>query len=464
MRNPSDCARTTTDCPRHFATLLSSRCFALPVRRQGKELHQVPIAVTGAWVKGDRKFSITSQDLNDMVRNFEKRRNEQVVVDYEHASEMPEIARGGPIPAAGWIHELSVVRGPSSVVKDNGPRTTDNGRSKLNALIEWTPQAIEMIRGGQYRFFSPAIDWEARDKETGKPQGATLTSGALTNHPFLEELPPIMLTDLGGEFRFSNLDFRRGGKMAKKLTLKKALGAKGQRSVFDDDVELGEIDFDDLDLDDGELEDLAARFGKKFDDDAGPDSMSEAGVARFAAQVGAPGLSLGEIKERLALAENAQREVSDPTARAILMTEAVRGGKLDNARAAVLAREGKITLADYIAAQEAQKAVDLVVLQGKILPRDRAFFFRDALDRPREFAEWAHSAPRVLALDSLGLGSAQTLNVDDEVNARVKGAQKEDPKLSYGQAFVKVLASDKGLAARYHAAHRKHAAEDQPAA
>jgi len=54
-------------------------------------------------------------------------------------------------------------------------------------------QAAEMIRAGQYRFFSPAIDWEARDQETGEPQGATLTSGALTNHPFLEELPPDSL-------------------------------------------------------------------------------------------------------------------------------------------------------------------------------------------------------------------------------------------------------------------------------
>ena len=52
-----------------------------PVRRNGKELFEVPICVTGSWVKGSRTFSITRQDLAAMVRNFEKRKNEQVVID-----------------------------------------------------------------------------------------------------------------------------------------------------------------------------------------------------------------------------------------------------------------------------------------------------------------------------------------------------------------------------------------------
>src|SRR2546427_3203256 len=160
--------------------LMSSRLrvkLGEPVVAQGKKLFEVPIALTGTWVKSGRTFSITKGDLADMVRNFERRKNDQVVVDYEHASEMPEVARGGPVLAAGWIHRLSA-----------------NG--ELKALMEWTPQAEEMIRSGQYRFFSPAIAWGARDKESGTPQGATLTSGALTNHPFLEDLPPIMLSDL----------------------------------------------------------------------------------------------------------------------------------------------------------------------------------------------------------------------------------------------------------------------------
>jgi Mu-like prophage I protein len=146
------------------------------MHRAGAQLREIAVLVPGTWVKGDHKFSITKHDMADMVRNFAKRKNDMIVIDYEHASEDPQIARGGPIPGAGWIHGL-------------------HANGKLSALVEWTPQAEEMLRTGQYRFFSPAIDWGMRDKETGEPQGATLTSGALTNHPFLEELPPIMLSD-----------------------------------------------------------------------------------------------------------------------------------------------------------------------------------------------------------------------------------------------------------------------------
>jgi phage I-like protein len=60
------------------------------------------------------------------------------------------VPKGGPIPGAGWIHGL-------------------NANGKLSALVEWTPQAEEMLRRGQYRFFSPAIDWGVRDKTTGEP-------------------------------------------------------------------------------------------------------------------------------------------------------------------------------------------------------------------------------------------------------------------------------------------------------
>ncbi|MGH9355094.1 MAG: phage protease, partial [Terriglobia bacterium] len=178
--NESDTSHLTPDTC--IAVLMTNEGVAvetpegMATQRPGAQLREIAVAVLGAWVKGDHSFSISSEDLADMVRNFAKRKNDMIVIDYEHASEQPEVAKGGPIPGAGWIHGLSA-----------------NGN--LTALVEWTPQAEEMLRTGQYRFFSPAIDWGARDKETGEPQGATLTSGALTNHPFLEELPPIMLSD-----------------------------------------------------------------------------------------------------------------------------------------------------------------------------------------------------------------------------------------------------------------------------
>ena len=168
-----------------FAILLSMNAAVTAI--DGKPTVKIPVAVTGSWVKRGNRFAITPNNLQEIVSNFQKRKNEQVVIDHDHASENPEVARGGPIPAAGWIHNLYVEG------------------NQLVANVEWTPDTADMIRKGQYRFFSPSLDWGRCDKETGEPQGCTLTSGAVTNQPFLEELPPLMLSDPSME-AVSNMD------------------------------------------------------------------------------------------------------------------------------------------------------------------------------------------------------------------------------------------------------------------
>jgi phage I-like protein len=495
----------------HFATLLSAKL--KPLLRDGKKLYEIPIAVTGAWVKHGHRFQITPDDLAAMVRNFRKRKNEQVVIDYEHASETPEVAQGGPIPAAGWIHDLSFVLGPSSVVRTSAAKDEGQGtKDVLSALVEWTREAEELIQQGAYRFFSPAIEWGYRDKETGEPQGATLTSGALTNHPFLEELPPIMLTDLencrlpivdcrledgkgvgsresgagkkkgiGSRSREGSSSFsltpysllptpfnrqsatdnrqlesgtKQGGSNVKKLSLRKFKEGPlaGGHGVFDGDDAMGCVDTGDFCdyvkslLEDGELDDV---FGES--------QLSEVSAERahlaFAERVGMPGASPEAIRERLAWAGTVEAERCAGAARALLM-ETVKDGEINQARAMELAAEHKIALADYIAAQDAEKRLNEAVREGKILPRDRQFFFRDALERPAEFAEFARRAVPVVRLGSQGIGSAGDISVDEEVEIRTRNLMK-DESLSYARALKRVLASDKELERRYHGVHRR---------
>lgn len=151
------------------------------------ELTEIPIAVTGTWIKDNRRFTISEEDLADIVKNFEKRGTGEIVVDFEHASERPEVAHGGPVPAAGWIKSLDV-------------REKDDGDGyMLWADVDFNADAQRLIREKKYKYFSPAIDWGAADKKTGKSKGATVTSGALTNHPFLEELPAIQLSEKAGK-------------------------------------------------------------------------------------------------------------------------------------------------------------------------------------------------------------------------------------------------------------------------
>lgn len=141
---------------------------------------RIPIAMVGTFYKGKQKFSITKADVATMAANFRKRGNGEVVMDYEHASEFPDVAAGGPIPAAGWIVGID-------------PDPDDNG--VVWGSAKFTARARDMIAAGEYKYGSPALSWGARDKSTGDGQGLTLTSFALTNTPVLDRMPAIRLSD-----------------------------------------------------------------------------------------------------------------------------------------------------------------------------------------------------------------------------------------------------------------------------
>ncbi|MGH9351865.1 MAG: phage protease [Terriglobia bacterium] len=398
------------------------------LHRADAQLREIAIAVTGSWVRNDNPFSITANDLAHMCSNFEKRKNDQVVIDYEHASEMPEVSKGGPIPAAGWIHALSF----------------SNGRAQqaapLQALVEWTPQAEEMLRTGQYRFFSPAIDWGATDKETGEPQGATLTSGALTNHPFLEELPPIMLSDgkvivVGdgpiNESSALELLHHEGAKNMKKLLLKpipEGDEQSGDHAVFEEGnvKPMGFIPHSDL------SEYAAKHLGVNPDQEEDTGESDSKGIAE-------PD-------------EHAKVEAREAYQRCFFLREAVHKGKIDGRRAAELAKTGRITLAEYIRAQEAEKLIESAIAAGKVLPRDRAFFFRDAMDRPREFQEYVRNAAPVVRFGVKGLGSSESLPLDEEIHLGVKQLMNETG-LDYAKALKEFLSANPALGEQYR---RKH--------
>lgn len=418
----------------------------------GKELHELAVAPEGSWVKGGRKFSITAADQDAMVRNFEKRKNDAVVVDYEHASEQPEVARGGPVPASGWFRKL---------YREGG---------MLKALVEWTDEAKALIKSGAYRFFSPAIDWSAKDKETGEPQGATLTSGALTNHPFLEELPALALSErdlVDSRPRFRGGDSgndrsAQGGAKEKfnmsGKTLSMKCSAEGKHQVFDGEDQIGEMADDHLKQ--------YAKNHLNMVPDTDKDGMSDVVLT----ELGATGLKLAEVKtlvERGRKAEQLEREgegrkqlltafaAPDPKMPGVVL--------LNEASAMTLARDGKISTVGFIAASSAQKALDAAVRAGKILPRERAYFLRDALDRPAEFAAMLADRPAAITERALGNPSGEPVPVDEEVERETKRLMSEhnkalaagEKKITFGQAQQKLWRENPGLFERYQEAHRK---------
>lgn len=122
-------------------------------------------------------FRFTTAIFNEIVRNFRQTANGAVPLDYEHATErmdgsIPQLGA----PAVGYFTDLDV-RG---------------GGTELWGKVEWVDDAaVEHVRKGRYRYFSPAVVFDFTHPASGQCIGAMLVSGGLTNRPFLDGMAPV---------------------------------------------------------------------------------------------------------------------------------------------------------------------------------------------------------------------------------------------------------------------------------
>jgi phage I-like protein len=117
-------------------------------------------------------FEFTPAVFDKIIENFLATENREVPIDFEHATELPGSEGSIPslgAPATGFCLELR-----------------NAGKAGLFGLIEWLEPGLGYIRAGRYRRFSPAVQFDSIDPVSGKKLGPSLTSGALTNRPFLD--------------------------------------------------------------------------------------------------------------------------------------------------------------------------------------------------------------------------------------------------------------------------------------
>lgn len=137
----------------------------------------------------DRAFA------DKLIANFKAYPGE-VPGDYDHGVEN---ANGDPARAiaSGWIRGLKV-------------EAIDGGGEALFAYMEPTTRALGLVEAKEYRFASPTIHFDWTNPETGKAQGPTLLSVALTNRPFIRGMAEVAAVD--GE----TLTFRSPGVPSKR--------------------------------------------------------------------------------------------------------------------------------------------------------------------------------------------------------------------------------------------------------
>lgn len=107
-------------------------------------------------------FVFTPRHAESAKRWFD-RMGRKLAVDYEHQSfDRYNGRRDGLRPAAGWIGGLEI--------RDDGLWAVE---------VTWTERAAELLRSGEYRYFSPVIFWTDEDHT----DVAALGPVALTNDP-----------------------------------------------------------------------------------------------------------------------------------------------------------------------------------------------------------------------------------------------------------------------------------------
>lgn len=150
------------------------------IPESGSSVSWQKLGVEGSW-DGHHMgpFELNSQMFDQMAQH-QRAKKIKTVVDYNHATY--NFFSNGEAPASGWVTDIENRKG-------------ENG-AELFARIEWTPRAAESIRAGEYAYLSPTIVFNTRDRESGRLGGASIHSVALTNTPFLEELPEVRLNSI----------------------------------------------------------------------------------------------------------------------------------------------------------------------------------------------------------------------------------------------------------------------------
>ena len=468
----------------------------------GTGLIRIPIAVTGQWKGAEKEFSIGLDDLKEIRENFAHKPTREINVDYEHASEVP-FGTGGPVLSAGRIVKLDepepfggqIGSGQIGKTRTAELPTSPSARFILWGWYEPTDRARQLIAAKEYRYISPAIRWGAKDKVTGKTAGTVLTSVALVNKPFLEEMPEIHLCEVDGtrafvslgqlhvpapvnqdsgfgiqdsgtgksgdrkigrtEVRESGVRSQKSGKtgsslvprhssllekekeMAKTLKLKCLTDEHIEKHGLEPELKgkIGVFDGEEL----IGVADGAEGWEAKHGDGEDVKKLAEV----FASEIGLPGMSFVDI------AALVKRGIEAPLDQFAALSESIHDGRINLLEAGKLADAGRVSFSTVLRAQEAERRVDAAVKAGKVLPRSRAQALKLALSDAAVFSALVEQARPVVDLRSHGhAGGGEQPTAQQALMAEVN-AYAKDNKCSLSVALSDITKRNPDLWRQY---------------
>lgn len=304
------------------------------------------LLITGKW-DGHwmGPFSVTEPDLQTIRANAAGQAID-VLVDYEHASIFSAFT--DKTKAAGWIKPGSLEIEP------------DGDGHALYGVIDWTASAAAAIRDKQFRYKSPTIQRKSKDRKTGEERGPRMHSVALTNTPFLEELPEVTLNS-----------------MAEQL-LGRALKPKDEN------------------MDPKQVAVLAASLGLSVD--ASPEDMIAAATAQAA-----DGKAMLSVAAALGLDEGSDVEAI------VAAATSLKARSMTEDEIATLREQAAAGLSVQVAS-----AVEAATKEGKIVASNKEWATELATKDFAAFSKWAETAPPIVPTTpkAPGKGKPSTLNID----------------------------------------------------
>lgn len=396
--------------------------FQLAALAERDGLVRIPVIKVGRYVYGGRKLNITAETVAQMVRNFSARPVE-VPLSYEHTVEHPEDAGGKPIPAAGWLKELEAKPDPNGI---------------LWGWAQFTAETAKLVQNDQYKYISPAFAMNYANHQTGKDQGATLLSVALTNRPFLD-MPPITMSVVLPAADETEINPAQGNKeqqsMAKPTMKKVSVSPitdgdqKGHLLIQHEDIPETKDDKpqqfyadsdevqkalsavpDDDDDEDGDEGDDEGDEGNQGDDD---DDDDEDGVTASAVRKGARKIALlSGVKGAKTLTPAVVKAIAVKVgmaagkAQVVTLTAVPKDGKGRREYHRLNVPEGAVVEGSVFRAFVADFELDAAVRDGKILPAQRAKFERIAHKDIEIFRAMVEAMPKAVDFSVAGAGHA----------------------------------------------------------
>lgn len=320
-------------------------------------------------------------------RTLERAAGTELMVDYDHQSFYGAIEGvGGTAKAAGWIKRLEA--------RADG----------IWAQVEWTEAAASAIRAQEYRYLSPLF---LAPEDTGDVR--SIANIGLVNMPALD-LDAVAAALTPPKTETSSME-----------AIARALGLDAGASPETITAAIGMAQA---------AQTALAGIGKALDldDDASPDDIGKAVAA------------LAELRGKVASGLKLEDDADDA---AIIAAAAAVAGKdnPDPAKyvpiAAMKAVQDDLkALKTRIDGDDAERAVDQAVKDGRLVPAQREWGLNLAKTDRKSFDDYVGSAPRLTATQlerGKPVPAATELDDTDTVVARQLGLSAEDMKKSKQQ-------------------------------